>query len=307
MKHDLAYYTPFYKRSKLAQADFIAGLIEGDGSIAKNEIRVSFDLKDRIVAENFVYTFGGLITDSNDNRAQWIINGDCLKKILNLVNGPFVGSQKVNDLRRCFPKMEIKPPLLKVRLKSAWLSGFMESDGSIGISMERKENGSLTSPTLYYTFSQRNPELLNLIKQSSERFVEQKTPYKQSAKNAQGVVRNWQGLSFRRFVYTSYLCEHFLKFPFLGRKHFQNLKAKEVLDLVVKGTHLSVKGRETAFALRQASRNQTLPDDIRVNYVVKSASRTRITLTLEQMQYIDLRLSQGVKQTQIARERVGED
>lgn len=92
----------------------------------------------------------------------------------------------------------------------------------------------------------------------------------------------------------------------MGRKHFQNLKAKEVLDLVVKGTHLSVKGRETAFALRQASRNQTLPDDIRVNYVVKSASRTRITLTLEQMQYIDLRLSQGVKQTQIARERVGE-
>lgn len=139
MNQKLSHYRPFHEWPKASQGDFLAGLIEGDGSTYKNEIRVSFHKEDRIVAENLVYTFGGVITDSNDNRVQWVLNGHSVKKVLSLVNGRFVGLQKVKDLQRCFPKVKIKPSLLKVNLESAWLSGFMESDGSVGIVMEKKK------------------------------------------------------------------------------------------------------------------------------------------------------------------------
>lgn len=139
MNQKLSHYRPFHEWPKASQGDFLAGLIEGDGNISKDQIRVSFNKKDRIVAENFVYTLGGNISDDDKhNRITWFINGPSLEKVLSLVNGRFVGLQKVKDLQRCFPKVKIKPSLLKVNLESAWLSGFMESDGSIGIVMEKK-------------------------------------------------------------------------------------------------------------------------------------------------------------------------
>lgn len=144
--------------------------------------------------------------------------------------------------------------------------------------------------------------LCELILESTELFAKQRF-HNQQATNELGVVRKWKTLSFRRFELTYYLCNHFLKYPLLGRKYFQNLKAKTVLQMINDGTHLSLEGRQTAFELQQASRNQVLPDEIRVNYVVKTTSRTRTTVTLDQMRYIDLRMRQGSNQSQIAREK----
>lgn len=47
----------------------------------------------------------------------------------------------------------------------------MEADGSIGIMMEKKKDGSLTSPNLAYAFSQKEPLLFELILKSTKLFV----------------------------------------------------------------------------------------------------------------------------------------
>lgn len=115
---------------------YLAGLIEGDGHIARDQLRISFHRKDRIAAENIIYGLGyGTITDQKKEQCSVLtFCGESLEKVIHLMT-----------------------------LNSHWLSGFMDSDGHLGIQIRKQIDTATFNVSLIINFVQKESFLLELI------------------------------------------------------------------------------------------------------------------------------------------------
>lgn len=132
-------------------------------------MRIAFNLNDRISAENLVFLFGGSIyitKHQHELKCDYVVTGEKVKPILELVNGKFVGTTKLNQIRNAQSAkklgVEMLPALGKIT-NDNWLSGFFEADGSFTVFRSRLKNGNKGTPNFRITFSQRDKFLLEKI------------------------------------------------------------------------------------------------------------------------------------------------
>lgn len=138
---------------------YLAGLIEGDGSIwtPKNfkssngrvynpQIAFSFDIRDKALFEYLKNKLnsGSLYQEKGRNAGVFrVIETNALLKIINLINGKF-RTPKISRLYRAIDQINMKHkvkieklPLDNSELDSnPWLAGFTDADGNFHISLE---------------------------------------------------------------------------------------------------------------------------------------------------------------------------
>lgn len=139
---------------------YLAGLWEGDGYIwiPKNShspsgkkytahFEITFDVRDRPLAEHLKSIFGGHVRTLKDvNACRWIINSkDGLFKIIELINGKIRTPKitKFNEfvvfINTHYNSNFISKPLdTSSIINNAWLSGFIDADGSFSINIRQK-------------------------------------------------------------------------------------------------------------------------------------------------------------------------
>lgn len=152
------YYT---EEDKNDLGSYLAGLFEGDGHIwiqkifsgKKHNPRfcITFGLKNEPLAKKLLEIIGsGFIRYKNSDNACVIVVSSVvgLKKIVSLINGKFrtpkIGQLKtlINLLNKNHNANILLLPLCDSSLLSdAWLSGFIDADGSFSVQYIKKENG----------------------------------------------------------------------------------------------------------------------------------------------------------------------
>lgn len=155
---------------------YLAGLIEGDGSIViplkiRNSanklqhpaIKVSFPNKDFPFFTILTKIIGGKIQNTKGNYKIWAIQSkESLILIVNLINGQ-MRTPKVEALYRLIGWLHIyaghtinKLPLDNSSLLyNSWLSGFIDSDGSFYCSFDLNKEGIIKNMRRYLSLSQR--------------------------------------------------------------------------------------------------------------------------------------------------------
>lgn len=137
---------------KAKHGPYLAGLIEGDGSInvpgsLRNDkgilnfasIEIVFDIKDMVLAENLQSLIGGYITKRKKETSCRLIikKADSLYRLILLINGCF-RTPKIEALHRLIiwynDKHATKIPLLGIDLSplgsNSWLAGILDADCS---------------------------------------------------------------------------------------------------------------------------------------------------------------------------------
>lgn len=130
---------------------YLAGLIEGDGYIGKKEISIAFNIKD---IKNAYWLkkrigYGKVLPYSYTKNAVRLCFYDkkSREQILKLINGKFLGSQKLNNLIKYEYDKEfniIIKPLKPFNLwDNPWFTGFSDADGSFGIDISKSNSHKL--------------------------------------------------------------------------------------------------------------------------------------------------------------------
>lgn len=152
---------------------YLAGLIEGDGSIlvpgkgAKwfPYIEIAFDIKDFKLMQKIQSVLGGgyISIRPNGNSGRLVIKKKVLLlKLINLING-HMRTPKMEALHRLIAWYNEKHgtiiPILgkdtEPLNKSSWLSGFLEADGSFYFNYKLNKKGIPTSVVYYLRISQK--------------------------------------------------------------------------------------------------------------------------------------------------------
>lgn len=127
---------------------YLAGLFEGDGHMAKNgSIEIAFHEKDKPSAETLRLAFGhGTLTNIKGKKAcRWSINKDGQAKFVQLINGYIRTEQKliqITERARYLPSNFQKTVDTSPLLSSWWLAGFTDADGSFYIQIVADESRS---------------------------------------------------------------------------------------------------------------------------------------------------------------------
>lgn len=163
---------------------YLAGLIEGDGSIYTPKdklqdenhklkpnsafIEVVFHKKDLDLARYIMNLLdGGYLLDSSNYSRLIIKKKKSLLRLIHLINGE-MRTPKIKALHRqilwCNKKWGLNIPLGSISLvpihKNAWLSGFMDADGSFYFNWLYSKKGNPTSLQYYVRLSQKSTHLI---------------------------------------------------------------------------------------------------------------------------------------------------
>lgn len=148
---------------------YLAGLIEGDGTIyiskeGRPVIEIVFNKEDKLLAEKIKDVLGGgSIKDLKSKACVLNINDKrTILKLVELINGK-LRTPKIEALHRIINWLNKNQdkliPMLdldKSNLGSnAWLSGFIESDGTFYFTFKTKDNGIATELINYMRITQR--------------------------------------------------------------------------------------------------------------------------------------------------------
>lgn len=163
---------------------YLAGLIDGNGSIGKYQVKIPFHKVDVQLAYYIKKRIGyGTVKKLETNNAYVysISNREGLKKILNLINGklrtPFKFDCGLQNILNVYPD----PLLLTLRtqlkntfsintsndLNNHWLAGFVDADGSFQVKTLKREKpsgGNCLEIRLEMQIDKKTPLLLDLFK-----------------------------------------------------------------------------------------------------------------------------------------------
>jgi len=150
---------------------YLAGLIEGDGYFGDKRFEIAFHMDD-ISSAYYIKKrigYGSVLFLKNNNSVRYVLRHSLgLKKVLSLVNGKFLGQQKIDQLiKHKYSEnynISILPKSNFDISENHWLAGFSDADGSFGIFISKsKTHQSGYNLTLPFRIKQKNPELLTLI------------------------------------------------------------------------------------------------------------------------------------------------
>lgn len=151
---------------------YLAGLIEGDGYFGPTKLEIAYHSKDKSAAYALRSSLGyGQIYPYSKNRhaVRFVVSNQAgLSHVLSLVNGKLVHDAKVNQLKKNgYEKFcALKPARKKISLTNAWLAGFLDADGSLGIFLApSKTHKAGLSVRLEVNLSQKEPFLLQALAQ----------------------------------------------------------------------------------------------------------------------------------------------
>lgn len=172
-------YSTTYNNNQLGP--YLAGLIEGDGSILVPSkegkwlpyIEIVFDIKDfKLIQKIQSILGGGYITiRPNGNSGRLTIKKkDILLNLILLING-HMRTPKMEALHRLIEwfnnKYDTNIPLLGMDTEplnnSSWLSGFLEADGSFYFNYKLNKDGIPIGIVYYLRISQKQTFWLRLL------------------------------------------------------------------------------------------------------------------------------------------------
>ena len=245
----------------------LAGLISGDGCFSSDRLRIIYHLKDIKAAQNLQLAlgFGKIYRVKNKQAVNFQIATKVgLQYVVNLVNGKFVGPEKINQLiRHNYSKrlgVDILPPKGKVSLKNAWLAGFFDADGSAQIIIGRNSTMKSNKQTaLFLSFTQKKAILLDCI---AALFMGQKvemTNHKKTEKRK--VATTGYAFRIRSLKLLPVLFDYFDEFHLQGRKYGQLLKVKECYALLLTKQHLTESGFQSVLGLQKELREMEISED----------------------------------------------
>jgi hypothetical protein len=248
--------------NKLPFASYLAGLIEGDGTIVVPKtlrsskgklnypsIQIIFQSKDIPLALLIQKTlgFGSISKKKGWNAYVFSINNyDGLILTINLINGN-MRTPKINSLYELIDfyqdkiNIEKKPLNRNSLLSSPWLSGFIEADASFQIRTTLAGKYPKFECKLEICQRQKDHKGFNnleFLKDIAEFFFTEvkeirlnnpKPEYRVRTTNLKGNLQ---------------VKEYLMKYPLFGSKHLDSLDWMKVVDLFVDSNHKTDKGKE---------------------------------------------------------------
>lgn len=149
------------KNNLLPRNEWLAGLIDGDGSFQLSKkgyasLEITMDIRDEHALQIVKNIYGGSIKlRSNANALRYRLHHkEGLLRLINDVNGQIRNSYRLVQLNKICVKYEIEliPPI-SLTHNNGWLSGFFDADGTITINK--------TNTQLSISVGQKTAELLN--------------------------------------------------------------------------------------------------------------------------------------------------
>lgn len=194
--------------SSLAFNEWLAGVIDGDGyfNLSKKGIArftVVMDIRDKQVLYEIKHKFGGSIyTIANANALRYQLSGKKgLITLINAVNGLIRNPTRLLQINKLCVKYEIELLYPKpLTYYNGWLSGFIDSDGSIYLNEK--------SGQIFISASQKNKYLLEpLIKLYSGR-IDITSPKAEAFKY----------IIYRKQEVFNMIDNYFSKYPLISKK-----------------------------------------------------------------------------------------
>ena len=264
--------------------EYIAGLIEGDGSIKVPStlrsdkgrliypsVTIVFVDKDLPLAEILVKRLNGTLNKTTGN---WYVLSiyklSALHELAKLVNGKF-RTPKIEALCRLinwlnnygkFEKINILPAENSDILSNSWLAGYSDCDSNFLISFTTSNLGIAKNIQLTYRLSQRQEyhressagtSYLNILTTIATAFLIKPTLYQRERINPKtkqsysekGYLVTVKGLESRIA-----LINYFTKFPLLSSKYLDYLNWVEAHELVNKKQYKTVVGTAKLLELK---------------------------------------------------------
>lgn len=222
---------------------YLAGLIEGDGYIGKKEISIAFHIKD---IKNAYWLkkrigYGKVLPYSHTKNVIRLCFYDkkSREQIFKLINGKFLGPQKLNNLIKYEYDKEfniIIKPLQTFNLwDNPWFTGFTDADGSFGIDISKSNTHKLgLNVKIHLRIKQKYNHNLIIIKEyfGGNLYL--------INKNKDIKIYQYSSTNFK----TSYnIIKYFDKYPPLNNsKYIHYLKWRKVYLLIQNKEHLNKEG-----------------------------------------------------------------
>lgn len=247
---------------------YLAGLIEGDGSILVPGINVSwapyieitFDIKDLKLIEKIKSTLGGgyITIRPNGNSGRLHIKKlEILLKVILLING-HMRTPKREALHRLIVwynnKKNVNIPLLGVDTEplsdSSWLSGFLEADGNFYFNF-KLNNKNIPIGVVYYgrisqkqNYTRKVDSSVNIsnlphMEQIAE-LLEVKVVHIE--RNRDNFIEKAYEVRSDTIRSKNLLFEYLNKFPLFGYKYYSSFNLEKIHELVLSKEHKTLEG-----------------------------------------------------------------
>ncbi len=236
---------------------FLAGLIEGAGSLKKNSLQILFPRNDWYLAHYLKSRigYGNIYSIEDQNTLRYICkHRKGLFYILSLINGKLVGNSKYEEMilynySEDF-NINILPPVKRLSMDNHWLAGFTQANGSFYVKVVKskniqtgysirleyslKENSNLPLKLLYYLFKKGK------VFQCNTGWCYKSSGYKTAVK----------------------LIDYFDKYSLFGVKYTSFLKFRKVYIMITEGKHLEDKGIKKIISIATKGSSETSTQEI---------------------------------------------
>ena len=267
---------------------YLAGLIEGDGSIIvpktlRNQkgkllypvIKITFVKKDAPLAHKIMEIIkGGLIVYSKNSGYLDLLFQDLksIQKIAVLLNGN-MRTPKIEALYRLIDWLNARSTdglkLTKLSLDSSslgsnpWLTGFIESDGNFYCEFKLNSEGIATLVRCYMRISQKQSYKSNISKDNSNFYIMDKIREFLEVKIVTKIQRNranYIELAYEVRTTKKLSCEilinYLTNFPLFSSKHLDYLNWKDFHHIRISKQYKSLDGTSKLFSLKNSMNNK---------------------------------------------------
>ena len=264
-------------------APYLAGLIEGDGSIytpsgdvkTVPQIEIAFDIKDFELMKKIQYILGGGYVNirANGNSGRLIIKKqDVLLRLVLLLNG-HMRTPKIEALHRLITwfnhKNNTSIPFLGTDKEplgnSSWLSGILEADGSFYLNWKLNKKGKPISIVYYLTISQKqtytrkldssvNASNLSYMQLIAEFFKTKVTIINRDKVN---YVEKAYGVRTDKTESKIALFDYLNKYPLYGYKYYSQSNLGILHKLILNKEHKTIEGNKKLLEYLYLIKNQT--------------------------------------------------
>jgi LAGLIDADG endonuclease len=217
---------------------YLAGLIEGDGYFGDSRFEIAFHMDD-ISSAYYIKKrigYGSVLFLKNKNSVRYVLRHSLgLKKVLTLVNGKFLGQDKIDQIikHKYSEKYNISilPKANFDLSENHWLAGFSDADGSFAIFINKSNtHKSGYNITLPFRIKQQNPVLLTLIKRQFDGNVSQ----------FNDGMHSYSSTSFKiAYIFTKYFDNYHL---LNASKWINFIKWRKAYRIVQRKEHLTLDG-----------------------------------------------------------------
>lgn len=230
---------------------YLAGLIEGDGSISSNKIEIVFHIWDVSLAYYLKKRigFGHVYHIKKEQAVKYVIsNKEGIIKVLNLINGKFYSDYKIKYMikHNYEEKYNIKilPPVNYKIIPldtNSFLAGFSDADSCFNITISKSKTHFLgKNVVLNYRIKQKDKTIINIIKETFKGNI-----YYFKSED----INCYNSTSFKtipKFI------TYFDRYSLISTKFINYIKWRKAFQLILKKEHLTELGLKKIEAIKNS-------------------------------------------------------